>query len=245
MKKRTTGFTLIELLVVVAIIAVLIAILLPAIQQARERARTIQCLSNVKSQAQAVLMYEMDNGVFPPVYWGCYGTYPYDRTSWAHFIYSYLSGGVKTHIMTPFAWWHGGNAVSVLKTFICPSAKSSCAGFCYPPDSSIHGPNYAYSDLVHQIWNDSASEKDTRWLRSSELTRPAEVRMICDSETYFTHYCPVHAEGWFPSTWPKLDTPAFSRHLSGVNIGFWDGHAGWMSDDDIRTNATLSGCNGL
>jgi len=55
------AFTLIELLVVISIIALLIAILLPALASARKSARLSQCLTNVRSLAQATYAFAADN----------------------------------------------------------------------------------------------------------------------------------------------------------------------------------------
>lgn len=60
------GFTLIELLVVIAIIAVLASILFPVFAGAREKARQVHCLSNLRNIAFATMQYIQDNdGRFP------------------------------------------------------------------------------------------------------------------------------------------------------------------------------------
>lgn len=90
--RRRAGFTLVELLVVIGIIAVLVAILLPSLNKARESARTLQGLSNLKQLAIATRMYAGDHNDWMPAgdnatHWGL---------SWPYALAHYLGMPNKT-----------------------------------------------------------------------------------------------------------------------------------------------------
>src|SRR5438046_2505462 len=87
------AFTLIELLVVIAIIAILAAILFPVFAQAREKARSITCTSNLKQLSLAWLMYAQDYDETWPL---TAAQLPNkSQVYWQAMVEPYIRGGVK------------------------------------------------------------------------------------------------------------------------------------------------------
>ncbi len=140
MNIRKRGFTLIELLVVISIIAVLMSIMMPALARVREQAKQTSCMSNMKSLAQATMVYSSDyKGRYPLAgsrnsAGQMYGAYPY-APYWDVRLLSYLgTSGVDISIDAGKTG-DGGDGGSIalredwkkhegaIKIFNCPSSR--------------------------------------------------------------------------------------------------------------------------
>jgi prepilin-type N-terminal cleavage/methylation domain-containing protein/prepilin-type processing-associated H-X9-DG protein len=166
---KRRGFTLIELLVVIAIIGVLIALLLPAVQSAREAARRMQCVNNLKQLGIATHNYEGTAGCFPlatiVATWPGDPTLPAGNYRWGTLAYltifleqtsvynalnfSYPLYGQSTTTPPSQVYPPNLTAVNVMvNLFLCPSDRmariTTTDGFYGGPGRQFASMNYQF-----------------------------------------------------------------------------------------------------
>ncbi|MEQ9454698.1 MAG: prepilin-type N-terminal cleavage/methylation domain-containing protein [Phycisphaeraceae bacterium] len=114
---RRNAFTLIELLVVISIIALLIGILLPALGAARQTARTMGCLSNMRTFGLAHQIYGVDNnGYIVPYAQIPTGAYAANSTLELFWFELLADTMISTKRDSS-----GNRAEFVTDTFVCPA----------------------------------------------------------------------------------------------------------------------------
>lgn len=228
MKKQ--AFTLIELLIVIAIIAILAAILFPVFAQARESARKITCVSNLKQIALATLMYAQDYSEVIP---GSIGPIRYKGPGGID-----IDGGFDVSCDTRYpdgdprcrlgalnygntrrgycCTWQGGGLA-----LIRPYHKSDAAVFC---------PNQPKIDSATGNVGENGYNENFQWLGPlARITYQAQKVLVI--ETFSTH-----------------DGSRFVRYCCngpGVwdNMAFVDGHVKLMRLDRGCAKASIQATN--
>jgi prepilin-type processing-associated H-X9-DG protein len=198
-------------LVVIAIIAILAAILFPVFAQAREKARSISCLSNLKQLGTASIMYTQD----------------YDEMVVPHCLRDWAdpTGPVWAYwfeMIMPY--------VKNAQVFVCPSHRGAVGGH-----SSVGSYGYICDGFTLDPTDPNYSGLPFGGIYSlAELHYPAELIMLGESQKATCRVCPDYHTHSFPPVWPVQ-----RRHQGGSNYLFYDGHAKWARYEQTLTPRSM------
>jgi len=213
--RHDTGFTLLEVLVVVAVIAVLMAILLPSLKHARDAAKGIQCLSNLRQMAIASHSYANANEDLYPIAYYMQMTPQLISFAWDFTTTKDWSTTPPTTTVKAGLLWQNEGLERIQQ---CPSFDGGHNWVADP----FTGYNYNTSYIGH-----GAAEAIQTPATVTAVTRPARTALFGDGEYG------GGANKFMRAPWSNPGDAHFSgrfagtqgyRHRGRTNVAFCDGH---------------------